>query len=79
MEYTIHLSAAPVDVDRVREALEDIDPSAIVDRAQNGRDLRVSANLLDRELFGALERAGHPADAVRVTRLPSVCCGSCSG
>ncbi len=41
--------------------------------------LRVAANLLDRELFGALERAGHPADTVEVVRLPSECCGSCSG
>ncbi|MDX9764445.1 MAG: hypothetical protein RBT79_05640 [Chiayiivirga sp.] len=79
MEYTINLSAAPVDVDRVRDALEDIDPAAIVDLDPRGQGLRVAANMLDRELFGALERAGHPADTVEVVRLPSVCCGSCSG
>lgn len=79
MEYTIQLSRAPVDVDRVRDALEDIDPAAIVDLDPRGQGLRVWANMLDRELYAAFERAGHPPDSIQVTRLPSVCCGSCSG
>lgn len=79
MEYTIQLSRAPVDVDRVRDALQDIDPAAIVDLDPRGQGLRVSANMLDRELHAAFERAGHPPDSIEVTRLPSVCCGSCSG
>lgn len=79
MEYTIQLNAASVDLDCVRGALEEVDPAAIVDLGPLGQGLRVSATLLDRELLGALERAGHPSDTVQITRLPSICCGGCSG
>ncbi len=79
MEYSIQLGAVSVDIERIRAALQDIDPAALADLDPRSRHLRICANMLDRELFDALERAGHPADTARVTRLPSVCCGSCSG
>ena len=31
------------------------------------------------ELLAALDQAGHPVRAEQVERLPSVCCGGCSG
>ncbi len=79
MEYTIELRTGTVDIDRIRDELEQIDPAAIVDADPQGHGLRVSANMLDRELVSAFEHAGHPSGSIVITRLPSVCCGGCGG
>ena len=79
MEYAIRLDAAAPDLGLISDALQDVDPAAIADLDRDGHTLRLSTNMLDSELIDALGRAGHPIAARHIKRLPSVCCGSCSG
>lgn len=79
MEYAIQLNTSMPELAAIENAFLDIDPSAIVDMEPGTSNLRVSTNMLDSELMDALEQAGYPTPESHITRLPSVCCGSCSG
>lgn len=79
MQYIIRLDTTALDLTRIGQSLQDIDPAAVADIDPLNRALRVSATMLDRELLEALAHAGYPTRADQVERLPSVCCGGCSG
>ncbi len=79
MQYLIRLDTAGLDLGRIGESLQRIDPAAVADIDPLNRALRVSATMLDRELLEALAQAGAPVRPGQVERLPSVCCGGCSG
>lgn len=79
MEYSIHLDAPAPDLGAIIDALQDVDPAAFADLDRDGQTLRLSTNMLDSELLEALDASGHPITPRHIVRLPSVCCGSCSG
>lgn len=79
MEYVIHMDTAGLDLAVIGDALQRFDPAAIADIDSRQQVLRVAAMMLDQELLAALDQAGHPVRAEQVERLPSVCCGGCSG
>ena len=79
MEYAIQLDAVSPDLTAITDALLDVDPAAVADLDNDGHTLRLSTNMLDCELLDALAQSGHPITTDRIQRLPSVCCGSCSG
>ena len=79
MEYAIRLDAPAPDLGAITDALQDVDPAAVADLDRDGHTLRLSTNMLDQELLDALALCGHPIRPDHISRLPSVCCGSCSG
>lgn len=79
MEFHIKLDAASADVDTVRDALQAVDPAAVVDIDSSGQLLRVAAAVDSAELLSVIRQAGYAVDADRVTQVPSVCCGGCGG
>ena len=79
MEYSIHLDASAPDLGAIIDALQDVDPAAFADLDRDGHTLRLSTNMLDTELVQALDSSGHPITLQPIVRLPSICCGSCSG
>lgn len=79
MEYVVRLDTAGLDLERIGRSLQEIDPAAVADIDPLDRALRVSATMLDRELLEALAQAGHPVGSAQVERMPSICCGGCSG
>ncbi len=79
MEYAIQLKTDSPNLGAITDALLDVDPAAVADLDGDGHTLRLSTNMLDCELLGALAQSGHPITEDKIKRLPSVCCGSCSG
>lgn len=79
MEFHIKLHAAPRDVDTVRDAIQAVDPAAVVDIDSSGQSLRVAAAVDSAELLTVIRQAGYALDADRVIQIPSVCCGGCGG
>ena len=79
MEFHIKLDAVPADADIVREAIQAIDPAALVDIDPSGQSLRVAAAVDAGELLSVIRQAGYAVDADRVSQVPSVCCGGCGG
>ena len=78
MEYHVKISGRAADFQQVEAALLDLDPGAVVDLAQGGTLLRVSALLGREDVLGALARAGVQASPDDLHQVPSTCCGSCS-
>lgn len=74
--------AAAVDtkaLQRIEDAIGDIDPAAVIDFAPATGRLRVAA-ALDRDHLGTLlAQAGRPVPPAAIVQLPSICCGGCSG
>lgn len=79
MEFHVSIAGAMPDLDLVGDAVRSIDASAVVDIDADGRLLRVAAAIDTAELIGLLDGVGYPVAARQVRRLPSICCGGCSG
>ncbi len=79
MEYVIRLGDAPVDLAAIERQLLDLDPAALIDLDAASGALRCSTSALAVELLMALADAGHRVTPDAIERLPSVCCGGCSG
>jgi len=79
MEYAIHLGDAAVDLAAVERHLLDLDPAALVDHDTAARTLRCSTSATALELQMTLAQAGLRLAPGAIERLPSVCCGGCSG
>ena len=77
MEFRIRLANEEIDPDVVLDALQAIDPAAIVDRDPRDGRLRATVWMGAEELAATLRRAGIPA--LDVEQQPSNCCGDCSG
>ncbi len=79
MEYVIHVGARPVDLAILAHHLVDLDPAVLVDRDVITGDLRCATSALAVELLLAFAHAGYRLSPDDIVRLPSVCCGGCSG
>jgi hypothetical protein len=79
MEYVIRLGDAPIDLAVIERHLQDLDPAAVLDLEARSGCLRCSTSALAVELLMALAQAGHHVTPDTIERLPSVCCGGCSG
>ena len=77
MEYRIAMPAAHVDVEVIDEALRAIDPAGMVDLDRDM--LRIATCLPAAELASLIGAAGYAIDDAELIRLPSICCGGCSG
>ena len=79
MEYHIDVSRVRVDTRQIAEALQSIDPAALVDLVGDTGTLRISTALSASELLASLAGAGLVLSRDRVQQLPSYCCGGCGG
>ena len=78
-EFAFEAPVAMPDLSPLDRAIVGLDPAALVDVDASGRTIRMATVLTRDELLSCLEAAGLPADPSRLRRLPSVCCGGCSG
>ncbi|GAB2656421.1 hypothetical protein [Arenimonas aestuarii] len=79
MEFKVLMQRADVDLEALRQALCEVDPSALVDLDPLHGGLRIAAQLTTGELAGLLAEAGYPVGPGAVEPQPSVCCGGCGG
>ena len=79
MEFHVYLDGPVPDLAAVDDAIRDVDPAAVLDVDPSGSVMRVAAAVSARELVELLGAAGYPVDRDRVSQLPSICCGGCSG
>ena len=78
-EFAFDSPHAMPDLALLDRAILGMDPAALVDLDASGRTIRMATVLTQAELLACLEQAGLPAEPSRLHRLPSVCCGGCSG
>jgi hypothetical protein len=79
MEFRYHCTGATPDLAAIERAIAELDPAALLDLDAAGRTVRISTLLGDDDLLACLRRAGAHPDPGALERLPSVCCGGCSG
>ena len=79
MEYVIRLDDAAADLASIEQCLLDLDPAVVLDRDAATGALRCSTSALAEELLHAFADAGYRVAPDAIERLPSVCCGGCSG
>lgn len=79
MEFHVHVTGAALDMEKILDAIQQVDPSAVMDIDHAGQVLRVAAAVDLPELLAALDDAGCRVWPYQVQQLPSICCGSCSG
>lgn len=79
MEYVIRLDDAPADLAAIERQLLDLDPAALLDRDAASGALRCSTSALAVELMLVFAQAGQRLAPDAIERLPSACCGGCSG
>lgn len=77
MQFNIHLVPPGLDIAAVEDRLQALDPAGLADI--EGSVLRVSTAASENDLIALLADVGHPIRPEQVERLPSVCCGGCSG
>ncbi len=79
MELNIRPGHADIDAGAIEQALLAIDPASVVDwRAADGV-MRVSTVALELEIRQIFSQAGAALALDAIERVPSVCCGGCSG
>ncbi len=79
MEYRVDLAGATIELAAVNNALRAADPAALADLDPVVDTLRVSTWVDPDALVAVLQRVGLAVDSGQVERVPSVCCGGCSG
>jgi len=79
MEYVIRLDDAQADLATIERHLLDLDPAVVLDRDAATGMLRCSTSAMAVELLHAFADAGIRVPADAIERMPSVCCGGCSG
>ncbi|MFP7721392.1 hypothetical protein [Lysobacter sp. A3-1-A15] len=79
MEFRIDAAGAVPDLTAIEDALRAFDPAAMVDVQASTSVIRVAATINEHELLGMMQRLGLPVTAASIERVPSVCCGGCSG
>lgn len=79
MEYVIRVGERPVDLAILAHHLLDLDPAMLVDRDVVTGHLRCSTSALAVELLLAFSHAGYRLVPDDIVRVPSACCGGCSG
>lgn len=79
MEFHVNGMPAAVDMAVVTDAINAIDPAALIDIDPSTGALRVNASMSADELTTALDDSGQASDGLLVMQLPSNCCGGCGG
>jgi|LNAP01.1.fsa_nt_gb hypothetical protein len=79
MEFNIRLHSAQIELPAIETALQELDPAGLVDMDEQGKTLRVSANVTESELAMILGKVGCPTPLDQIERVPSICCGGCGG
>lgn len=79
MEFHIDLTGPSPDMRAIERAIHAVDPAAVVDVDSAGRTLRISAWVDAAQLLLLIGHAGFPVALDRVSQVPSICCGGCSG
>ncbi len=79
MEFHVYLNGPQPDLDAIGDVIRDVDPAAVLDIDASGSVMRVAAAVAAWELVELLAAAGYAVARDRVSQLPSICCGSCSG
>ena len=78
MEFHIDTHGREPDLAAIAQALETLDPSALVDVDRSGT-LRIAASIDGVRLRALLAGIGFAIAATQVREQPSICCGGCSG
>lgn len=79
MEFHVQVTGIAPDMEKVLDAIQQVDPSAVMDFDDADQVLRVAAAVELPELLVLLEHTGYPVPPEHVRQLPSICCGGCSG
>lgn len=79
MEFHVQTAGTSPDLEAILDAIQQVDPSAVMDIDEAGQVLRVAAAVDLPELLDLLDQAGFPVGPEKVYQLPSICCGGCSG
>ena len=79
MEFILHAAGLAPDLAAIEQAIADLDPAVLLDYDATAHAVRISAALREDDLLACLRRAGVIAAPQDLERLPSVCCGGCSG
>ena len=79
MKFNIRTDGRPIDVPAIEQALQQADPSAMIDLDGTTASLRISTYLEGGELLGLMSGAGFTIPSADLERLPSECCGGCGG
>jgi hypothetical protein len=79
MEFHIRFSGAAPAPDVIEDIVRTADPSAMVDIEPGTHTLRIAASIDAIELAALVSQSGLAVAPSQVIRIPSICCGGCSG
>jgi hypothetical protein len=79
MEFHIMLPAPSPDIEAIEQAIQVVDPSALIDIDPASHAVRVAASIDATQLVALMGQAGYPLSPQQVTQVPSICCGGCGG
>lgn len=79
MEFHVDGLSAAANVSAITDAINNIDPAALVDIDPSTGALRVNASMSADDLTSAIGSTGQAADSLLVMQMPSHCCGGCGG
>lgn len=79
MEFHVDGLPSSVDMPTITDAIQGIDPAALVDLDPATGALRVNAAMSAADLTAAIGSTGQDMGGLLVMQLPSNCCGGCGG
>ena len=79
MEFRINANGPLPGIDSIEDALRALDPAAVADIQPGTSIIRVSATVEPHELVSLMQGLGLPLVPDDIERVPSICCGGCSG
>lgn len=79
MEFRINANGPLPGIEAIEDALRALDPAAVADVQPGTSTIRVSATVEPHELVGLMHGVGLPILPDDIERVPSICCGGCSG
>ena len=79
MEFRINANGPLPGIDSIEDALRVLDPAAVADIQPGTSTIRVSATVEPHELVSLMHGLGLPLVSDDIERVPSICCGGCSG
>lgn len=79
MEFRINATGLLPGIETIEDALRALDPAALADIQPGTSTIRVSATLELHELVDLMHSVGLRLALDDIERVPSICCGGCSG